>query len=83
MLKSIVILIGLATLIYAGVWMSAAPAKDLMVVNRVRNELGRFDRNILWEGLEPIRESGPMRVAFRFIGLALVLLSLIRVTEIT
>jgi hypothetical protein len=83
MLNSIVILIGLATLIYSGVWMSAAPSKALMVVNKVRNEVGRFDRNIFREGTEPIHESGPMRVAFRFVGLALVLLSLFRLTEIT
>ncbi len=83
MLDSIVILIGLATLIYTGIWMSAAPSKALMVVNKVRNEVGRFDRNIFWEGSGQIHESGPMRVALRFVGLALVLLSLFRLTQIT
>jgi hypothetical protein len=33
--------------------------------------------------MEPMRESGLIRVAFRFVGLALILLSVIRLTEIT
>jgi hypothetical protein len=77
------LLIALATLIYAGAWMFAAPSKALIVVNRVSNELSKFDRNTLWPGMEPMRESGLIRVAFRFVGLALILLSVIRLTEIT
>jgi hypothetical protein len=76
------ILVALATLIYAGAWMAAAPSKALTVVNRVSNEVGRFDRNIFWPGPEPLRESGAVRVAFRFMGLALILLSLMRLKEI-
>jgi hypothetical protein len=75
-------LIALATLIYAGAWMLAAPSKALIVVNRVSNEVSRFDRNPFLPGMEPMRESGPTRIAFRFVGLALILLSLIRLTEI-
>jgi hypothetical protein len=33
--------------------------------------------------MEPMRESLPTRVAFRFVGLSLILLSVIRLTEIT
>jgi hypothetical protein len=78
-----VILIALATLIYAGAWMFAAPSKALTVVNKVSNEVGRFDHNVFWQGMEPLRESGAVRVAFRFAGLALILLSLMRLKEIT
>jgi hypothetical protein len=83
MIGSLIILIGLATLIYAGGWMFAAPSKALMVVNKVSDEVRRFDRNIFWQGMEPMRESVPVRVAFRFVGLGLILLSLIRLSEIT
>jgi hypothetical protein len=75
-------LIALATLIYAGVWMFAAPSKALLVVNRVSTEVRRMDRNIFWQGPEPLRESAPIRAAFRFVGLALVLLSLLRLSQI-
>jgi hypothetical protein len=77
------ILVALATLIYAGAWMFAAPSKALMAVNRVSNEISRFDRTTLSLGMEPVRESTPMRLAFRFVGLALILLSVIRLTELT
>jgi hypothetical protein len=83
MLKSIVLLPGLTTLIYAGLWMAAAPSKALMLVNRVRSEVGQFDRNIFLERMATLRESAPIRVTLRFAGLALILLSLIRLTEIT
>jgi hypothetical protein len=33
--------------------------------------------------MEPVRESTAIRVAFRFAGLALILLSVIRLTEIS
>jgi hypothetical protein len=83
MFSSLIVLIALATLIYAGGWMFAAPSKALRVVNRVSDEVRRFDRNIFWQGMEPMRESAPVRVAFRFVGLGLILLSLIRLTQIT
>jgi hypothetical protein len=76
------ILIALATLIYAGAWMFAAPSKALTAVNRISTEISRFDRTTMWLGMEPVRESTPVRVAFRFVGLALILLSLIRLTQI-
>lgn len=76
-------LIALATLIYAGAWMVAAPSKALTAVKRVSNEIGRFDRATLWPGWEPLPESVPVRVAFRFAGLVLILLSLIRLTQIS
>ena len=78
-----VTLIALATLIYAGAWMFAAPSKALLAVNRVSGEINRYDRTTLWLGTEPMRESTAIRVAFRFAGLVLILLSLIRLAEIT
>jgi hypothetical protein len=75
-------LIALATLIYAGAWMFAAPSKALMAVNRVSNEINRLDRTTLWIGTEPMPESTPVRVACRFVGLGLILLSVIRLTQI-
>jgi hypothetical protein len=53
-----------------------------MAVNRVSNEISRFDRTTMWLGMEPMRESIPVRLAFRFAGLALILLSVMRLTEI-
>jgi hypothetical protein len=76
------LLIALATLIYAGAWMFASPSKALTAVNRVSNEISRFDRTTMWLGMEPMRESTPIRLAFRFAGLALILLSLIRLTQL-
>jgi hypothetical protein len=83
MLGSFPILIGLATLIYAGAWMIAAPSRALTVVNKVSSEVRRLDRNIFWQGPDPMRESGPIRAAFRIVGLALIFLSLMRLMEIT
>jgi hypothetical protein len=76
-------LTALATLIYAGAWMCAAPSKALMAVNRISNEISRFDRTTLSLGMEPVRESTAIRVAFRFAGLALILLSVMRLAQIT
>jgi hypothetical protein len=76
-------LIALATLIYAGAWMFAAPSKAVVAVNRVSSEISRYDRTTIWVGMEPVRESTAVRVAFRFLGLGLILLSVIRLTEIT
>jgi len=75
-------LIALATLIYAGAWMLAAPSKALTAVNRVSGEISRFDRTTMWVGTEPVRESTTIRMAFRFAGLLLILLSLVRLTQI-
>ena len=76
------LLIALATLIYAGAWMFAAPSKALTAVNRVSNEINRYDRTTMWIRTEPVRESILVRLAFRFTGLGLILLSVIRLTEI-
>ena len=75
-------LIALATLIYAGAWMFAAPSKAVVAVNRVSGEISRYDRTTIWVGMEPVRESTAVRVAFRFLGLGLILLSVIRLTQI-
>jgi len=48
-------LIALATLIYVGAWMFAAPSKALTAVNRVSDEISRFDRTTVWLGMEPVR----------------------------
>lgn len=82
MFSNFPLLIALASLIYAGAWMFAAPSRALSVINRVSSLVQRFDTNIFWRGPGPMRESGPLRVAFRFVGLALILLSLVRLREI-
>jgi hypothetical protein len=76
------LLIALATLIYAGAWMAAAPSKALTVVNKVTDEVGRLDRQVFFEVPRTLPESGLVRVAFRFVGLALILLSVLRLKEI-
>lgn len=76
------LLMALATLIYAGAWMFAAPSKALTAVNRVSTEISRYDRTTQWVGMEPVRESTLVRLACRFAGLGLILLSVIRLTEI-
>jgi hypothetical protein len=76
------LLIALATLIYAGAWMFAAPSKALTAVNRVSIEISRYDRTTMWVGTHRVRESTLVRLAFRFTGLGLILLSVIRLTEI-
>jgi hypothetical protein len=76
------LLVALATLIYAGAWMFAAPSKALIAVNRVSNEINRYDRTTMWVGMEPMRESAVQRIVFRFLGLGLILLSVIRLTQI-
>ena len=76
------LLIALATLIYAGAWMFAAPSKALTAVNRVSTEISRYDRTTMWVGTPPVPESPVIRVAFRFAGLGLILLSVMRLTEI-
>jgi hypothetical protein len=75
-------LVALATLIYTGAWMVAAPSKALIAVNRVSDEINRLDRTAIRLGTGPMRESTPVRVAFRFVGLGLILLSVIRLTQI-
>jgi len=61
-------LIALATFIYAGAWMFAAPSKALLIVNKVAPE--------------PVPQSRLILVAFRYLGLALILLSILRLPEI-
>jgi hypothetical protein len=75
------ILLALATLIYAGAWMAAAPSRAVTVVNKVSNEVGRLDRQVFWQVPRTLPESVPVRVAFRFIGLALILLSVLRLKD--
>jgi hypothetical protein len=77
------ILLALATLIYAGAWMAAAPSRAVTVVNKVSNEVGRLDRTIFSLGPQKLPESGLVRIGFRFMGLALILLSVMRLKEIT
>lgn len=75
-------LVALATLIYTGAWMFASPSKALVTVNRVSSEISRYDRTTMWFGMTPVRESIVVRVAFRFVGLTLILLSVVRLTQI-
>lgn len=75
-------LIALASLIHAGAWMFAAPARALTIVNRVSDEIGKYDRDTMWPERRPVPETFPVRVAFRFVGLGLVLLSVMRLHQL-
>ena len=75
-------LIALASLIYAGTWMIAAPSKALMVVKSFSITLSRFEGTSGLPGIHTIRESTQVRVAFRLLGLALIVLSVNRLIEL-
>jgi hypothetical protein len=75
-------LIALASLIYAGVWMAVAPSRALSTAKLLWSGVSRFDGTGRWPGLDQVGESAPVRVAFRLVGLALISLSIIRLTEI-
>jgi len=75
-------LFALATLIYAGTWMIAAPSKALMVVKSFSITLSRFEGTSDLPGIHTIRESTQVRVAFRLLGLALIVLSVNRLIEL-
>jgi len=75
-------LIALASLIYAGTWMVVAPSKALVVVKSFSVRLSRFDSTSELLGIDRISESAQVRRAFRFLGLALIVLSVIRLIEL-
>jgi hypothetical protein len=79
---SFLMLVALATLIYAGVWMAAAPSRALVALKTFSDRIRQFDGVIQVPGVEAIQESTPVRTALRFLGLALILLSVIRLTEL-
>jgi hypothetical protein len=80
---SYLMLMALATLIYAGAWMAAAPSKALSAVKVFSTQVNRFDTTTQLPGIEEIPESTSVLLAFRFLGLGLILLSLIRLIELT
>ena len=75
-------LIALASLIYAGTWMVVAPSKALVVVKSFSIRLSRFDSTSELLGIDRISESAQVRRAFRFLGLSLIVLSVIRLIEL-
>ena len=75
-------LIALASLIYAGTWMIAAPSRALMVVKSLSITISRFEGTSELPGIHTIRESTQVCVAFRLLGLALIVLSVNRLIEI-
>ena len=75
-------LIALASLIYAGTWMIVAPSRTLMVVKSFSITLSRFDGTSELPGIHMIRESTQALVAFRLLGLALIVLSVNRLIEL-
>ena len=75
-------LIALASLIYAGTWMVVAPSKALVVVKSFSIRLSRFDSTNELLGIDTISESAQVRRALRFLGLALIVLSVIRLIEL-
>jgi len=75
-------LIALASLIYAGTWMIVAPSRALTAVKSFSNTLSRFEGTSELPGIHTIRESAQVRVAFRLLGLALIVLSVNRLIEL-
>ena len=75
-------LIALASLIYGGTWMIVAPSRALMVVKSLSITLSRFEGTSELPGIHTIRESTQVRVAFRLLGLALIVLSVNRLIEL-
>jgi hypothetical protein len=75
-------LIALASLIYAGTWMILAPSRALMAVRSFSITLSRFEGTSELPGIHTIRESTQVRVAFRLLGLALIVLSVNRLIEL-
>ena len=74
-------LIALASLIYAGTWMIVAPSRAL-IVKSFSITLSRFEGTSELPGIHTIRESTQVRVAFRLLGLALIVLSVNRLIEL-
>ena len=74
-------LIALGSLIYAGTWMIVAPSRALMAVKSFSITLSRFEGTNELPGIHTIRESMQVRVAFRLLGLALIVLSVNRLIE--
>jgi len=75
-------LIVLASLIYAGTWMIVAPSRALMVAKSFSITLSRFEGTSELPGIHTIRESTRVRMAFRFLRLALIVLSVNRLIEL-
>ena len=75
-------LIALASLIYAGTWMMLAPSKALMVVKNFSMTVSRFEGTSELPGLHSIHESSQVRTAFRLLGLALIVLNVNRLIEL-
>jgi hypothetical protein len=75
-------LIALASLIYAGTWMIVAPSRALRAVKSFSITLSRFEGTSDLPGIHTIHESTQVRVAFRLLGLALIVLSVNRLIEL-
>jgi len=75
-------LIALASLIYAGIWMMVAPSRALIVVKSFSATLSQFEGTSELPGIHTIQESTQVRVAFRLLGLALIGLSVNRLIEL-
>ena len=75
-------LIVLASMIYAGTWMIVAPSRALMVAKSFSITVSRFEGTSHLPGIHTIRESTQVRVAFRLLGLALIALSVNRLIEL-
>ncbi len=75
-------LIALASLIYAGTWMIAAPSRALAVAKSISITLSRFEGTSELPGIHTIRESTQVRAAFRLLGLALIVLSVNRLIQL-
>jgi len=75
-------LIALGSLIYAGTWMIVAPSRALMAAKSVSIALSRFEGTSELPGIHTICKSTQVRVAFRLRGLALIVVSVNRLSEL-
>jgi len=75
-------LMALASLIYAGTWMIVAPSRALLVAKSFSYTLSRFEGTSELPGIHTIRESPQVRLAFRLLGLALIVLSVHRLIDL-
>jgi hypothetical protein len=76
------LLVALATIVYAGAWMIAAPAKTLHRLKLVSTGINRFESSNMFPTVDQIRESPVVLTAFRVAGFTLIVLSVIRLTEL-
>ena len=75
-------LIALASLIYAGAWMMVAPSTALIAMKNISITVSGFDGTSELPGIHTIRESPQVRLALRLLGVVLIMLSINRLISL-